>query len=133
MYKETITFTDYDGTVRTEDFYFNLTKQEVFKMDVCEDGGMIKSLEKIIQESSGKRLYERFESIIDSAYGEKSLDGRRFQKSPEILEKFKQTEAYSDLIIHLVSDTDYAVKFINSILPKAENQQAAQIPPTKAV
>ena len=29
MLKKTITYTDYNGMERTEDFYFNLTKAEV--------------------------------------------------------------------------------------------------------
>ena len=121
MYSETMTFTDFDGVQRTEKFYFNLTKQEVLKMDICEEGGMVKSLEKIIAESDGKRLYQRFEAIVDTAYGQKSLDGRRFMKSEGILNNFKQTNAYSDLIIKLATDAKYAANFMNSILPVADN------------
>ena len=32
MLKKTITYTDYNGNSRTEDFYFNLTKTELMKM-----------------------------------------------------------------------------------------------------
>ena len=126
MYSETMTFIDFDGAKRTEKFYFNLTKQEVLKMDICEEGGMVKSLEKIIEESDGKRLYQRFEAIVDTAYGEKSLDGRRFMKSEEILNNFKQTNAYSDLIIKLATDAKYAANFMNCILPVSNNAAVSE-------
>lgn len=127
MFKTTRTYTDFDGKERTEDFYFNLTKAEVFKMDVMAEGGMVRSLQKIIDEQDGKKLYERFEEFVDMSYGEKSLDGRRFQKSPEILEKFKQTEAYSDLIVELATNSEFAAAFINGILP-TDNQAGANTP-----
>lgn len=127
MYKMTRTFTDFDGKQRTEDFYFNLTRAEVFKMDVMAEGGLVASLKKIIDEQDGKKLYERFEEFVDLSYGEKSLDGRRFQKSQEILEKFKQTEAYSDLIVDLASNAEFASAFINGILPN-DNSTAVSAP-----
>ena len=32
MLKKTISYVDYNGTKRTEDFYFNLTKAEISEM-----------------------------------------------------------------------------------------------------
>ena len=32
MLKKTITYTDYNGVERTEDFYFNLTRAELMEM-----------------------------------------------------------------------------------------------------
>ena len=34
MYVKTITYTDYDGEERTENFYFNLNKAEIAEMDL---------------------------------------------------------------------------------------------------
>ena len=121
MYKITKTYIDYDGKERTEDFFFNLSKAECLKMQNSETGGMKKTLEKIIMEEDQKRLYEHFESIVDKAYGEKSLDGRRFMKSEEILSNFKQTEAYSEIIVELATDTEKAIQFINNVLPKMDS------------
>lgn len=123
MYKITKTYVDYDGNERTEDFFFNLTHAELLKMQTSENGGMGKLLKKMIQEDNMKRLYELFEKIVDNAYGEKSLDGRRFMKSEEILNNFKQTEAYSEIIVELATDHDKAVPFINNVLPKIEENK----------
>lgn len=46
MYKKTITYTDYDGNERTEDFYFNLTKAEIAEMELSAEGGFDKLIEK---------------------------------------------------------------------------------------
>ena len=34
MLKKTITYTDYNGSERTEDFYFNLSKAEIMEMEL---------------------------------------------------------------------------------------------------
>ena len=69
-----------------------------------------------------------FESIILAAYGEKSPDGKRFIKTPEIVAAFSQTEAYSDLFIELCTNAEAAVKFCNAIVPQGENGEAVITP-----
>ena len=120
MLKETIKYVDYDGNEREEDFYFNLTKAEVIEMDMSTTGGMEKLLKSIIASKDTKRIVDTFKTIICKAYGVKSPDGRRFMKSQEITDSFTQTEAYSDLFLHLASDADYAANFIRGILPATE-------------
>ena len=118
MLKKTITFTDYDGNERTEDFYFNLNQTELFRMEASTTGGMEKMLEKIVSTQDTQKIVELFEKIILMAYGEKSADGKRFIKSPELSEAFKQTEAYDQLFMEMLTDGDAALNFINGILPK---------------
>lgn len=117
MLKKTMTYTDYDGNERTEDFYFNLTKAEVAEMEMSHDGGLVKMIEKIVAEQNGKRIVEIFKDLILKAYGEKSLDGKRFVKSEEISNAFAQTEAYSDLFMELALDAESAAAFVNGIVP----------------
>ena len=40
MLKKTITYTDYNGMTRTEDFYFNLSMAEVAEMEMSTAGGL---------------------------------------------------------------------------------------------
>lgn len=128
MLKKTMTYVDYDGNNRTEDFYFNLSKAEVMEMELGTTGGMQKMLEKIVAEQDTKRIIEVFKDIILRAYGEKTADGKRFIKSQEITDSFAQTEAYSDLFMELATDADAASKFINGIVPQnlgpQDHQQA---------
>lgn len=118
MYKKTITYTDFDGNERTETCYFNLTKAELLNMELAQTGGMTKLIEKITEEEDIPKLVDLFNKIIDKAYGKKSDDGKRFIKSQEILDEFKQTQAYSDFYTELVTNTDLAIEFVNSIIPK---------------
>ena len=117
MYKKSMTYTDYDGNQRTEDFFFNLTRAECMEMNFSEAGGLEKMLRRIIAEQDSKRIVEVFKDIVLKAYGEKSPDGRRFIKTPEITEAFSQTEAYSDLFIELATNAESAANFINGIIP----------------
>ena len=119
MLKKTITYTDYDGNERTEDFYFNLSKAEVTAMELSTEGGIQKSLGKIISDQDGKGTVDVIRNLILTAYGEKSLDGKRFTKSNELSEAFSHTEAFSDLFMELLTDADLAAAFVNGILPSA--------------
>ena len=129
MLKETITFTDYDGNERTEDFYFNLSTAEVIEMEMSTAGGMENMLKSIIASRDTKRIVETFKRIITMAYGVKSPDGRNFLKSKELTDDFIHTEAYSDLFMRLASDADYAANFIRGIMPKPrENPEEKSTP-----
>lgn len=119
MRKETITYTDYNGEIRSEDFYFNMSKADVLKLEMMTEGGMEGYINKIINERNQKKIVELFCDIIEMSYGVKTLDGG-FDKDPSHFKKFKQTEAYSELFTRLATDADYAATFINGIMPKAD-------------
>lgn len=118
MYSTKITFTDYDGNKREKECFFHLNKAEVLEMQMSWDGGLDKILRRIIEEKDTKRIFEMFKMIVLKSYGEKSIDGMRFVKTPEVVENFTQTEAYSELIMKLATDSDFASEFINGIMPK---------------
>ena len=118
MFKKVIKYTDYNGVEREEPFYFNLNKAELVKWESTTVGGMRSMYEKIIQAKDQEALINLFEMIIQKAYGEKSADGKRFMKSPEILADFMSTEAYSNLFMELASDDEAASEFMNGIMPQ---------------
>ena len=118
MLTKSITFTDYDGVERTENFMFNLTKAELAELNLTTEGGLQAVIQKIIDSKDVPEITRWFKKIIMMAYGEKSADGRRFVKKPELTEDFLQTEAYSELFIELLSDENAAAAFINGIIPK---------------
>ena len=117
MLKKTITYTDYNGVERTEDFYFNLSKAEVTEMELSVEGGFSKMLEEIVKSNDNVRIIELFKEMVLKAYGEKSADGRRFIKSKELSEAFSQTEAYSEIFMELALDEKAAAAFVNGIMP----------------
>lgn len=119
MYKRTFKYADFDGNDRVEEAFFHLTEAEVMMWITTNKGY---TLDKLILEltRSGdvKRIMEIFEDLILRSYGQKSLDGRRFIKSKELSEEFKQTEMYSKLFMELVNDSAKSAEFVNAILPK---------------
>lgn len=119
MLKKTISYVDYNGTKREEDFYFNLTKAEIAEMELVTDGGITAHLQTIVDTKDSKLILETFKDLILKSYGVKSEDGRRFVKSEQLREEFSQTEAYSELFVELASSADAAAAFVNGIVPQA--------------
>ena len=117
MLKKTITYTDYNGSERTEDFYFNLSKAEVMEMEMSTTGGLTEMINKIIAEQNAPAIIKIFKDLVLKSYGEKSADGKRFIKSDELSTAFSQTEAYSILFMELATDANAASVFVNGIIP----------------
>lgn len=127
MLKKTITYTDYDGNERTEDFRFNLTEAEIAEMEMSAQGGMERMINKIVAARDSEKLVKLFKEIILKAYGEISDDGRRFIKSKDLSDAFAQTEAYSILFMELATDHEAATAFVNGIMPK-QKDNVSKIP-----
>lgn len=122
MLKKTITYTDYNGEERTEDFFFNLTRAEITEMELSKVGGFSETIQRITKAKDIPAIMEIFKELILKSYGEKSADGRRFIKSKELSEAFSQTEAYSNLFVELAEDSTAASAFVNGIMP-VDNKQ----------
>ena len=80
-------------------------------------GGLAEQLQKIVDAKDAPAIIKTFKELILKAYGEKSADGKRFEKSEEISRAFSQTEAYSQLFMKLATDADAAADFVNDIIP----------------
>ena len=115
MYKKTIKYVDYDGNERTEDFYFNLSKAELTEWDFLENGGLVDKFTKISNAKDMAEIYKAFKSVLQKAYGVKSDDGKRFMKSDELFRAFEESEAYSELIMDLLSNEQKALDFVNGL------------------
>lgn len=124
MLTKTITFKDYFGNERTQDFYFNLTESELVDMNLMEDGGLERLIKNIIDTKDQKRLIGYFKKIIFDSYGEISADGVRFEKSHELSVAFSQTDAFNKLYMELISDANKAAEFINGIVPPELAEEA---------
>ena len=122
MLKKTIKYVDYNGSERTEDFYFNYTKAELAEMQFSKEGGLGEWLDKIVKADDKVQIMKTFKEIILGAYGEKSDDGRRFVKSPEISKAFTQTEAYNQLFSELIEDDKKMSDFIHAVVPEGWNK-----------
>ncbi len=137
MLKKTITYEDFNGNKTIEDFYFNLNKLEVEELQISVDGGMSAMLESLIPEElrnnpdandivmeinqNTRDIWNLFKLIVDKSYGVKSDDGKRFKKSEEILNDFKSTNAYVELIMELATDNKAAEAFVDGVFSSIKN------------
>jgi hypothetical protein len=126
LLKKTITYEDFNGETVSEDFYFNLSKAELVEIELSHEGGLVASIQKIVETEDGGQIIKEFKNIIMKAYGKKSADGRRFIKNERLCEEFGSTEAYSVLFMELVTDADAAVAFINGVVPAGLAEDAAK-------
>ena len=126
MIKKTITFTDYNGIERTENFYFNLTEAELTEMELSTVGGYQQYVQNVIDAKDGPSLIRLFKDLIMRTYGVKSPDGREFRKSEEISRSFAQTEAYSKLFMELATDSKAAADFVNGVISDDMRRRMAE-------
>ena len=96
-------------------------------MELTVEGSFTGLVKRLIEKRKGHEIVKIFENIIQTSYGEKSLDGKRFIKSEEATKEFTQTEAYSELIMELYSDANKAAEFIAGILPADMKKLANEI------
>lgn len=118
MYKKTLRYEDFDGNIREETIYFNLSKAEVTEIELMHPGGYAKKLQEVSKSNDRAEIFRTFKEIIEMSYGEKSADGRHFVKSPEISQNFFNSAAYSEFLTLLMTDDGQtAIEFVNGIMP----------------
>ena len=120
MFVKEITYENYNGEKKTEKFYFNLSKAELIELEMSYEEGFGKHLETIVERGRRPEIFEAFKQIITKAYGVKSLDGKRFIKSKEVLDDFLQSEAYSVMLseLFLAGNEAAMIEMFNAIVPK---------------
>ena len=116
MITKTITYTDFNDVERTEDFYFNLSEAELTAWEYSVSGTLTEHIKRIESTIDVPQLMELYKELIDRSYGIKDADGRRFRKSPEILQDFKDTNAYSELFMELATNQQAGGEFISGIV-----------------
>ena len=118
MYNKTVTYKDYKGNTRTEDFYFNLNKAELVELELSTKGGLTVMMDRIIAAQDNTTLFKIFKDLVSKSYGVLSDDGRKFVKNQEVLDDFMQTEAYSIIFSELATNEEAAAEFFNNVIPQ---------------
>ena len=132
MLTKTITYEDYNGNKKTKNFYFHLTKTEIAKMQLMENGGLRAKIKKMVESDDNREIYSYFEDFVLSCYGEKSADGEEFLKSPEIRQRYQCHPAYDKLMMEFIDGGDKAMAdFINAVVPKEVADGIAKADPNE--
>ena len=133
MLKKTITYEDYFGNTRTEDFYFNLSKSELQNMQMSVEGGFSAYLEKMMNAANNKEIYNTFVDVVLKSYGELSPDGRFHIKEDDdghkLYKRFRQSPAYDALMDEICQNDTTIAEFCKGILPKAMQAEGTQQKP----
>ena len=117
MRKQTITYTDLNGMERTEDFYFNLSKTELLTLNL-EHVNLREKMVKFVQEKNSLGIIKFITDIIYKAYGIKSEDGRRFEKSQALSDAFIQSPAYEVLFMDIIEGKVDPIEFVKGVIPQ---------------
>lgn len=133
MLKKEITFTDFNGTERTQVFYFNISQAELTEMQMGQRGGMENYLQILVDSKDERRILDFLKSWIRAAYGVRSDDGAEFVKTLEGWNSFKGSGAYDALFMEMVEDQNLIPTFMIEVIPPnmrkaAEEAKAANVP-----
>lgn len=126
MFRKEIKYTDYNGNERTETHYFNLNETELTKMELSINGGFTAYMDQLLEAQDTAKMMTIVDEIIDRSYGRKSLDGRLFEKSPEILAEFKSSEAYNKFFVETAMDQEKVTEFILGVMPNNFQEKMAE-------
>lgn len=123
MFKHNITYTDFNGDERSEDFYFHLSLPEVTRIEVKAGKSLSEHTKAIVESGDANKLIEFLEEVILSSYGIKTSDGRSFQKSAEIRRDFEYSQAYAELFEQFMIDPDLPRKFGEGVADNGKNKK----------
>ncbi len=131
MIKKTITYINLDGVEETSDLYFNLTKTELLDhLDLADQireiDAMIKGDAPLLRTDEMRLILSLLKKFIKLAYGVRSDDGKRFLKSDELWEHFRQTPEYDAFLFSMFEDPASLVGFLNGIMPADLMARAAE-------
>lgn len=129
MFTKEIKFKDFNNNNQSITAFFHLSKAELIELQLTKDGGFAEYVQSIVDAKDESALVATFKELIDFSYGIKSDDGQYFEKSEEILKRFKSSPAYSELFMELATDETGAAAFINGVIPSDLRQ--AELPQDK--
>jgi len=126
MLKRNITYKTFDDPPQTvtETFYFNLSEMDVVQMEMYKEEGMENFLRRIVETTDKRKLWDQFKEIILTSYGERSSDMKSFIKTPDIRQRFENSNAFNVLFVELMQDQKQLEQFIIAIMPEAVIEEA---------
>ena len=131
MIKMNVSAETFDGDMVTETLWFHMNKVDLIELQQSEPGGFTDTLQAFMSRKSEDwtmadkfKLFDFFRTMVDKACGERSSDGKRFRKSPEILANFKDSIFYDEFVLSLLEDEEKSIKFFNGVMPKSLIEQA---------
>lgn len=126
MLKQTVTYTDFNDNTQVEDLYFNLSKTEIVDLELDPKGSLSSRLEAVSKTQDASEVYRQIKDIILKAYGRKSEDGRKFQKSEAIRIDFEESAVYDEFVWGMFKEPEKLTAFLEGIVPKQAIEEALE-------
>lgn len=126
MIKVPITYLTQTGNEVTKDFWFNLNKADLVKINMSIPGGLEAFMNRTADELTWDDIDNVYEQLILTAYGTRTKDGK-FIKSKVLTQEFAASDAYSEVYLKfLQNEDDFATKFLEGAvnMPKEEVAKA---------
>lgn len=130
MFKHNITYLDFNGNERKEDFYFHLSLPELTRLEAELGSDLATYTKELAGTMDAKKLVDFLETIVLSSYGRKTSDGKSFHKSKELRAEFENSQAYAELFEELITNPELARKFGEGVADngkKRKNQIASKV------
>lgn len=121
MFKHNISYVDFNGAERKEDFYFHLSLPEVTRIEAKIGNSIEKYTKELSAQMDMEKLLEFLEMMILSSYGRKTLDGRSFHKSKELRSEFENSQAYAEFFEELLLQPELAQRFGAGVADKGKS------------
>lgn len=122
MYKKTMTYINTFDEEVTEDLYFNLTQPEQAKLEADyvrnSDMSLNECIKAIMATKDLKAILATIEDFLLRAYGERTPDGRGFEKNAEIRERFSNSIVYGELFEEIINKPELLTEILNGALSK---------------
>lgn len=117
MLIHTCKYIDFNGETVEETVYFNLSKVDIARLQVKGDGTFIDMLKGWLKDKKIENVFDFFYNLVLDAYGEKSEDGKRFVRTPEMRAKFAESRAFDEIFSEVISSEDKMNNFVRAIIP----------------
>ena len=119
MYKEKLTYKNFNDDEVTEVLRFNLSEIEL--LDLAKDDPTFSQayMRSLIENEDSFEMFRFIRKILALSYGVLSENGNEFMKSPEIMDRFLHSAAYDALITKIASsqDIDILKNMLTGIFP----------------
>lgn len=118
MIKKIISYHDFDGNERQDEFYFSLNQVQFARINARFPDGLEAYVKKIIKDQNANELFRVIDILVSEAYGERR--GNAFVKvtpdGQKLSDFFTNTEAYDNLLTELITKEDNLVAFLTGCL-----------------
>ena len=112
-----ISYIDLNGVTCEDTLYFNLSKVDIAKLQVKGDGTFIDQLKGWLKDKKIENVFNFFYNLVLDSYGEKSEDGKRFIRTPEMRKQFEESRAFDEFFADVISTDEKMTNFVRAVIP----------------